>query len=53
MEDSNEIKRALAEYRKTLSKATKDGRVSTQRACRVAIFRLNEQLRKIEKEKAQ
>jgi hypothetical protein len=53
VEDSNEIKRALAEYRNTLKKATQEGRVSTQRACRVAIFRLNEKLRQIEKEKAQ
>ncbi len=50
MDSPQEIKRALAEYRKTLTKATKAGQVSTQRACRVAIFRLNEQLRKIEKE---
>jgi hypothetical protein len=53
VEDSNEIKRALAEYRNTLKKATKEGRVSTQRACRVAICRLNEKLRVIEKGKAQ
>lgn len=53
MEDSKEIKRALAEYRNTLKKATQEGRVSTQRACRVAIFRLNEKLRLIEKGKAQ
>lgn len=53
MEDKNEIKRALAEYRRTLTKATKERRVSTQRACRVAIFRLTEQLRQIEKGEAQ